>query len=259
MQSQIVLRQEIQRLLKSTSAKAFCIDTGLHPTALSQFLSGKRVIMKQAATKYFRRMLTDEAWKRVLSEYEIEVNGTRPLVVPVTEVAGQRVQTEDQFHYQANPMHSAIIVLMEAKDCDGTAAYFAKKLNVSLAEAEAWLERLVRLELLVKDDNRYCKTGRRCALYVEEGGRESLVLRRKAILEILAVANQKERGDDRHPITYCFAEFTVAIDPSNMPELITEMRALFKKFDRVTLRSEAKEAYIFSMALAPMARPRAKS
>src|SRR5262245_20864522 len=73
--SQVLLKKEIEKLLRNKKAVVLCKELGIHPTALSQFMKGRRLLLRSAASKYFKNKIEPTAWNVIEEKFLVEETG----------------------------------------------------------------------------------------------------------------------------------------------------------------------------------------
>jgi len=144
MAEKLDLRQHIQNELvrrcranSSYSLRAFARDLNVDPSTLSQFIRQKRNLSVGQQSKLCNRLGLDPEVARDLS-LESPVGQVTSLPLDIFEVIA------DWYHY-------AIFELSSLVDFQEEPRWISARLGITLAEARHALERLERLELLVRD------------------------------------------------------------------------------------------------------------
>src|SRR5205823_5776293 len=123
----------------------------LDHSTLSQMLRGKRKLSSRAKARLGERLgLTPADVERLSSEGSLEGNEV---------VLDPRGLTLDAFQVIADWYHFAIFELVTVKDFSPQPKWIAKKLGISVSEANIAVERLFRLGLLEKDPDGNWKQG----------------------------------------------------------------------------------------------------
>lgn len=149
--------------------RAFAKQIGLGQSAVSQVLAGKKNLSIETASKIAQKLkLNDEESEYFRLLVQMEATKDQDLkksflnraqtLSPNTNI---REISVDRFSLIADWYHIAIENLTEIKNFSFTAAEIATRLGISKVEAETAIERLLRLNMIEKDEknsNVYRKT-----------------------------------------------------------------------------------------------------
>ncbi len=252
MDSQILLRDEIKYLIKTKkkTARRLCMQTGIHPTAMSEFMNGKRVIMRKAAEKYFKHLIRPEVWSAIDAAYSLETIGYSfdANQVPVYENVGNEIKiSEDQYQVVSDIIHGAIMICFDLADFVPTVESISQKMDLPSERIQKCLDRLVRLGLITKKDERYLPTRKR--FKTTDG------VPHPALAEHKINMLRKVEESLKLPVNeWDFVTLTFSLNPDDMPAFKAQIREMMSQFDRFQMRSKDKRVYSFLMALAPLSK-----
>lgn len=248
MSSQQVLRKEIERVLVDCTPTEFSRKTGVSLSNLSNFLSGRRVFRRKAATKYFKSILNRKSWSKVSKEFLLEETLEQPHVEMFSLSSdGEVDMTEDQYQLHIDPLYAAIIMLFELEDFQSSVAWMSKKMSIPKKSISSRLERLVRLGLIEKNGEEYKKTGMRFRL-TDNLNNKAMYSRRLAhfaLAKKAALLPPSERD---------FFDITFAGDPENFQRLRNTLRELIKSFDRQQMEARPKKVYTLLTMFFPISK-----
>ena len=232
------------------SLRAFANRLGVVPSALSDWMAGKRAVSPSMAERVMRSLnLDSRQTSLVLGRLRAE-NHLLKVAHAAAGGSPEKAFTlleSDTYHVIADWYYFAVLSLAETTAFVAKPDWIAERLGISQDQARDALERLMRLKLLVMDtQGKVVPTGRqlrttsdvpdatlrRCLHQNLERARESL---------------------DRDPVEVRdFSSITMAIDP----DLLPEAKALIQKFRRnlcQLLESGAKrEVYKMNIELFPL-------
>jgi uncharacterized protein (TIGR02147 family) len=131
------------------SLRAFARLLGLESSALSKILNGKRAVSPATLKRIARQLALTPAELQSYQATLAETRGRQKKSPLHTHAAPDyRQVTLDHFQIISDWYHFAILELIAVKDFQPKLAWIARSLGISLAEAQAAVERLQRLEYL---------------------------------------------------------------------------------------------------------------
>lgn len=133
----------------SFSLRAFASKLGMSPGALSEILNERRLITLKNAKR-----IIDNLGLTVTERNRIDglLKGSK---------LGDRVLLEDEvFELLGDWKYFALLSLMELSAPPETAGQFAERLNITDKQAKDCLEKLVSLDLAIREGQRYTHSGR---------------------------------------------------------------------------------------------------
>jgi len=129
------------------SLRAYARSLGLSPGALSEVLRGRRPLSLKAAARVVKSLGLDKGEAhRLYSFIESERRSEIDPVAPIEP--NRRKLDEDTFHLIAEWQHFAILNLMDCEGFRWRASYIAKRLGLSLVQADQAMKLLLRLGLV---------------------------------------------------------------------------------------------------------------
>jgi len=147
-QFRLFLQQELVDRIRDNprySLRSFARFLGVDPSLLSKILRAKRPISRKLLVGLVAKLgLSPTAGEKYFEENpeENENSGPNPY----------RQLSLDQFHLIAEWYHYPILELIRIKDFQPNIRWIAKRLGISVSEANVAIERLIRLGLLKVDN-----------------------------------------------------------------------------------------------------------
>jgi uncharacterized protein (TIGR02147 family) len=254
------LQLEVRKLISSEMERARALNPnfslralskklGLQPSALSEILSGKRLITRRMAARVLERLCVDPA------------SGARILGGLANRVSNRSTQTEhvdhkeylqlnmDHYHVISEWYYFAIISLAETRSFRDDPQWIARRLNIKLAEASMALERLERLGLLARTKSGKLKaTGQQFATSTDIANMSL----RKSHNQNLELARRSLNEDAVE--TRDFSSMTMAIDPARLLEAKKMIKEFRRKFCTYMERGRKEEVYRICIQLFPLSR-----
>lgn len=231
-QMRSVLKREFARRCRKNSRysiRAFARSLALAPSALSEMMSGKRPITRKTETHL----------KAVLGRHEADAPATAYKSIAV-----------DEFALIADWYHDALLELVRLPDFKDEAAWIAKRLKISVVEAELARERLLRLGLLEQNAEGKLVDGTSGITTSLHPGQTSLAARtrQKQLLK------KAYHAVDRTPLELRDnSAITLALAKQDLPlarQLISEFRRRFDEL--VQSAKDFDEVYQLVIALYPL-------
>ncbi len=215
--AQLALQKKLNETFTETQGKnplfslrAFARRLELSPSALSEILKGKRRVSKKMAL----RVVENLGLPRSESERLLGLFPERPsrkkhngaYLSPLVELP------RDQYQLISDWYHFAILSLAELPGSRMNSIWVSGRLNITVENAEAALERLERLELLKRDDQGNLRTTGLEYSTSDEIPETSLRKAHSANFELARQSLERDSLDLRD-----FTAVTLAIDVSRMP------------------------------------------
>ncbi len=232
----------------SYSLRAYARHLGLSPTVLSLVLSGKRALSRKALEKIAAKLELNPSEDELLqSELRARRKGSGALL-DVAGAAEFRQLTLDQFAVISDWWHFAILSLIDIPGESLDPDQVGRRLNIHPIEAQAAIERLVRLGILEQEaDGSWKQNG--APIKVEN--RLSTGATRKFNRQLLEKAIESLESD---PIEKRdFSSVTFAMNPKLVSYALEKIRAfrrsLMKELEN---HGEAKEVYHLSVQIFPL-------
>lgn len=240
--------EEYKKRAPATSLRSFSRSLDISPSALSEIFSGRRRISRSFAARLLSKLDVPEAQRRGVLDLFPSQQGRGK-----KQVSENYVQLEeDAFQLIADWYHFAILSLLSTRSSSFDLQWIADRLEISLEQATSAVDRLIRLELLVRDPEGHIQvTGRS---YRSEDGVSRAAIRENH-RQKLALAT---KSLDRDPIQIRdFNAFTVAISPAR----IDGARDMIRDFAFRLVRyleadpKDREEVYQLCIQLFPLSRP----
>jgi uncharacterized protein (TIGR02147 family) len=236
------LLQELTKRQTRNSAysiRAFARDLGVGVTSLSDVLAGKRSLSKTNVEKVMERLLISPIEKEQVWAHYKE-NASR------TEIDDRTLLDEDTFRLIADWHYLAILNLAKLKENSVKPSWVAERLNISVEEADAALERLFRLQLIKKVRNRMERTVKPLTTSNEI---PSAAIR-KHHSQNLRLA---EESMHRDPVPRReFGSITMAVNPEKLPQAKELLLKTRKKIAGLLEEGDLSEVYTLSFQLFPL-------
>jgi uncharacterized protein (TIGR02147 family) len=232
------------------SLRAMASQLGLAPSTLSEVMNAKRNISVERANTLATKLGLSKAQKEffcLLVDYEKSKSLDRK-----TELL-ERIQAKqprakfydlqvDHFRSIADWYHSAIVELTEVKSFSMTPEAIGKELGIPTVEAEAALQRLKRLKLLIEDPpGRWRKAS---GHWLVESKLPNLALRR---FHTQMLNKAVESLEDQSPQEKLIRTETLAINPKDLKKVEALMDEFFERVVAVCAPANSKtEVYHLS-------------
>lgn len=216
------------------SRNAFARDLGVSPTALSQFLSGKRVFSPQNIRRVVKALyLPPEAEKSFRTD-------------SATVNLGTTLEIE-KFSLIANWYHFAILNLVEVEEVK-SARQVSCRLGVELEVAKSALERLLNLELLESKKGVYRRTINRIDTGTDI---PSAALRKhnREKMELAIESLEKVTIEDRD-----ISSLTLAFDKAQMKKVKEEIQKFKKRIQKICDEGSRTEVYSMNIQFHPLSK-----
>ena len=221
------------------SQRAYAAKIGLSSGALSEILQGKRPLSPQLKKKISAKLQLSPIEESEFFEEELP-----------SHLKTHRLEyfklTTDQFHLISDWWHYAILNLMNTKGFKPTNPYISERLGLSPSRTkEAW-ERLLRLNLIKKDGQKYVRTFNRLDtsddllnLSIQKSHLQDLELIEKSITQI------KPEFRDH-------TSMTVVINKKSIAKAKELIRLFQDRFSDETEVNDGDEVYKLSVSFFPL-------
>lgn len=243
--------EERRRKVPSYSLRSFASKVGVSPASLSQVMSGKRKLSRKMASQIAGKLCLSplETRRLIQSTFMERFKDYSDSPAPAASAPAPGVELEmDAFRTISDWYHYAILNLIELPEAKPDAAWFARRLGISLLEAHQALQRLKRLGLVTQDGRRLKRL--RQSLSTPPGVSDAAI--RKYHYQNLAKAEEsldKDSVDERD-----FGAITLAIDPDHLPEARKLISKFRKQIASVLAGPKKKRVYTFVTQLFPVDR-----
>jgi uncharacterized protein (TIGR02147 family) len=242
----LFLQQELARRCQGNhrySLRAFAKSLQVAPSALSDMLNGKRSITKASIEKLSLSIGLSLKQIEYFQSKAVKSKRNGPILPEFQQL------TSDQFAFISDWYHYAILELTKIQGFTSSLPWIARNLGITRTEANAAVERLMRLGLLGERGGEWVDISEGYTTNLEPGLTNSAArYLQKQILEqsLLALATVPRELRDH-------TSMTMAIDPRDLPEAIERI----KKFRRelcvfLERRPHRKEIYQLSISLFPV-------
>lgn len=230
---------EMQLRNPQYSLRAFAKSLNIHAASLSEFFNDKRQFSPKMAKKIIEKLaLSPERREELLSL----VDSTHETVTV------ERVQLDtDNYFLVADPIYYALLCLIETKDFKEDLHWMAKRLKRPSEQVSLAVDRLIRVKLLVRDQNQQLVYNANAQLMTSDDiANASLRLRHSENLEAARDALVNLPVDKRY-----FNFETLPMGHENMAEakkIINEARA---KLVKLSSESSKDDVYEFCFNFFP--------
>jgi uncharacterized protein (TIGR02147 family) len=238
---------ERQRKNPAFSLRAFAHKLKMSPSAVSEVLAGKRRISEKLAERIMMGlMLTPEESIKIkqLFNKEREIQGA---TVEKKKSSRYLRLSADHFHIVADWFHFAILSLFDTKNYKDEPTWIAKKLKIRESDADAALDRMVRLGLLQQDNSG--KLTPTSAHLESPDDVVNLALRKAHHQNLeLAARSLEEDAVEVRDIT----SMTMAIDRKKLPEAKRMIREFQDKLAALLESGDRQDVYKLNVHLFPL-------
>jgi uncharacterized protein (TIGR02147 family) len=235
------------------SLRAFSRLLDLPSGRVSQLLSRKRSFTPKLGQHVARQLGYDP---RVTSEFLALIDQERgrrragsPMAAPTRELAQLPM---DQFEAIADPLHFAILSLLETKNFSGHTRDIGAALGRDGVEARAAAERLERLGLVHTDKNGRLKLSKSPGLATSHDVQNAALRRaHRSVLEDSLIALEEIPVGLRD-----ITSITMAIDPARLPAAKEKLREMRRQLSDFLESGSRTEVYRLNVQLVPVKKGR---
>jgi len=215
------------------SLRAFARKMKLQPSAVSEILNGKRTISRKMGKQILNSLC--------VSPVEVEN------IIDKKDKNDQKITLSlDYFKVISQWYYFAILSLAEIDDFKVDPKWISKRLNISLENARQALEILLKLELLVVQNQKVVITG---VQYTTPTDVANVSLKNHTV-QTLELAKHSVMND---PVeTRDFSTITMAINPSKIPQAKQMIKNFRKKISKLLETGKKEEVYKLSIQLFPL-------
>lgn len=233
------------------SLRAFARDLGLSPARLSELLSGKQGLSLAWAKRISRRLdLSERETERfcdlVESQHARSPARRKSAVLRLAHAQATpalRLQL-DAFRTVAEWYPFAILELVSVKGFESTPRWIAKRLGITVSQAESAIERLIRLEQLERDPRGNLRAVHDSTFTVSGVPSDAIKDFHRRILEKASLAIGEQAVAERD-----FSSSCIAIARDQVPEAQRLLAELRRRFWQALETDRPKEAvYCLSTA-----------
>jgi uncharacterized protein (TIGR02147 family) len=260
-QDQIAVQKLLQREfaeLRSKnpriSVRAFSKRLGLSAGALNEILKGERRVSAKMAAKIAERLLLSPSDRAsLIGLFPKRVRRKHDDAERAAEREEALRLTADQFHAIAEWTHFAILSLVRTRDFRSDPAWIAERLEIRPDQAQASLQRLIRMGLLESDPENASKLRRTRTRIETSDDVRDLAIQRSHLEDLERVARSiRELPVELRDVS----SFTVPADPALLPEAKVILRRAQDEIDELMKRSPGTEVYRVLTCLFPLTRVR---
>lgn len=255
------LKEELNDRMKSNprySIRAFSRFLDINPSTLSRVLKGEKrlsiPLSKKILTKLeLEPLLAKKFISSVAESYQNEsvkrvTTEVKALLREPREKGREKDLTPDVFKIISDWYHYGILQLIETETAKTDVSWIARQLGLTELETELALNRLLELEMIVKENHKFKRT----VLKVNAGDPAlTTVAHKKRIRQVTEKSLQSLEND---PIALRnHTTMTMAIDPEQLP-LAKEMIDEFMDKLSAVLETKKKNVYELQINLFPLQR-----
>jgi len=244
-----LLLEELERRCQTNprySLRAFAKALNLSPSALSMILRGERGLSKNLASQVSKKLGLDPQ----MSESFIRNALKRKKSINPESYKFNQLSL-DRFAVISEWYHFAILSLIETKDFKPVIAWISTRLEISLAEARAGVERLVRLNLLDTTKEKWKQIGDPIFL---DNDKSTAATRRfqSQVLERAIFSLENDPMELRE-----LNSVTIAIDPRQVDYAKKKIKDfLIELMNELEAKGPRREVYHLSTQLYPVSKNR---
>lgn len=236
------------------SLRTYADSLGISPSRLSQVIRGKAGVSVKKGREISFRLFTDEKQREVFITLVEAEHSKSPVVKTAAKKRLDELFSEETAHLSfekfsmiRNWYHYSILELTELKQFKPSYEWVSNQLGIDLEETRKAVERLIELELLKVEPDRWMQSDKEMST---TNGISSMAVRehhKQVIARMLGKI-------DETPLEKRFLNSTtMAIDDSKIAEAkkyLTEFRERFCK--QIQDSDEKNSVYCFSMQLFPL-------
>lgn len=234
------------------SLRAFSRLLDLPSGRVSQLLAQKRNLTPGLGQKIAQRLSFDpERTQQFLASIDGIRKSRKASALPPAAGRYQPLDM-DQFHTIAEPLHFAILSLLETKDYKGTRKEIEKRLGLDAVEARAAVERLERLGLVATQPRiRLAKSPGLTTSHDVQNA--ALRVAHKKTLED-AITSLEDVAVELRDIT----SITMAVDPAKLAEAKKRLKEFRRSFSEFMESGNQSEVYRLNIQLIPVTKRKEK-
>ena len=227
------------------SVRSFARWLELSPAQVSQVMSGKRPLTLKALDKINRKLDISPFEKQTLVDSLVSASAKITSEFVSEEKVSFRTLSEDQFKLMADWYHVAILSLTRLPGAKGDPRWIARKLNISVEEANQALQRLQRLNI-VSVSPKFQQIGDPLKVISEI---PSAAIRRYH-KQNLALASEKVDTIDNSMKN--FESMSIAINTKDIPQLKNHIDRFLNQIQKFSDKSKPNHIYHFNLQLFPV-------
>ncbi|MES2769146.1 MAG: TIGR02147 family protein [Bdellovibrionota bacterium] len=225
---------------KSYSLRAFALALGMNHATLSSILSGKRPLTTKAIVKLAAALnLSSKETQRFIKAQDFPLKASTE-----RRQREHQILSLDVFHVVADWYHDAILELTRTKNFQPDSKWIAKTLGLSRIEVQAAVDRLVRLELLEIENDKWTDLSRNNTTNFNND-LSSAALRKlqQKVLELSLISLQELPRTERD-----HTSLMVAMQRSDLPEVKERIKKFRFELVEFIERKSVKPDSVFQFA-----------
>jgi uncharacterized protein (TIGR02147 family) len=248
--AQNILLQEFNRRVRVNarySLRAYARALGLSSGALSEILRGQRPISLKGAVKISKALGLGQAEAKKFYE-AVETQKRSALSelawnAPPPRPLDRKQLDEDAFHLVSEWYHFAILNLMDCEGFRWQARYIARRLGVSISQAQMAMGLLLRMGLVARQEEQVRASQ---DFVLSPSGISSAAIRKyhRQMLEKASQALELQKVSEREMTGIGFA-----IDPGKVDQIKKEMADFQDQIIAKYSKGKKHEVYFLEMAL----------
>nr|BFD60124.1 hypothetical protein CKG001_22310 [Bdellovibrio sp. CKG001] len=159
-----------------------------------------------------------------------------------------RLLSQDELHFIRDWYHLAILSLVKTPEATLDPRWFANRLAITPAQAQAALKRLMKLKLIEEHQGRFVRT---TTFLTTSKDIPSSVIRHMH----LQLMEQSRSSLDKTPVEFRdVSHIMMAIDMSKLPQAKEEIRAFRKRMANLLEEGNTEQVYLLGVQLVPLSK-----
>lgn len=246
-----------QKKNSSYSLRAYARDIGLSQTLLSLVLNGKRPLTLKQAHKISALLQMAPSEQKAFINATLAALPENAKITQKIRIAKERTDAVfrstnldiEKFQLISSWYHLPILDLTTTVGFESNSGAIAKRLGITKLEAEAAIERLLLLGLLVKEKGKLKKS----ALHVQFPTHESRLAVRSYHDQMIEKAqNQLKDGDEQAFVKRSITGVSMAIDVEHIDEAKQMIEEFKAEFARRFTTGKPTEVYQVNVQMFPL-------
>lgn len=228
------------------SMRAFSMRLGTTPATLSRVLAGKRRLSKGLAARIVDKLnLSPEESQQIMALFP-----KKKMCAQNSNTADDfTILTMDHFHVISDWHYFAIRALLRTEGAQSSSEWIASRLGISITDARQSIERLERLEMIVRDPSN-CLRPTEVQFHSPDGVADTFVRRNHAQhLDLARLSLDIDPVELRD-----FTNLTFAIDTNQLPKARSAIRRFRKEMMEILDSGQKKEVYKLAIQMFPVSR-----
>lgn len=228
------------------SLRAFARLVDVSPAVLSRILSGKRKLTFNLAVRIADALLLGPMEREYLYSFYLTPNAVN---AEGSESRREKELSIDCFNAMKEWYHYGITQLLYIKEFNDDPKWIAKMLSISELEAKLAIDRLLRLEILKRDeDGRLYRTSTHLSTSTDIAS-SGIRHFQKQILEKSIHSLESDDITERD-----ITSITIAINEENIPEAKAEIKKFRMKMSEFLATGEKTRVYNLGIHLIPLSK-----